>query len=308
MTENKLKWDIKNGASCDFHRLVLPFQFGNLTSSKEVLIFNRNSTLGRSKVEQLKGSGVKIVVDIDDYWILPEDHYLYDKFGNYMRNELAAYLRLADLVITTTHELAYQVSKLNKNVVIIPNSLPFDEDQFTLSDNKESLSPLVYVAGASHRKDSFELGKGTFGSDITFAGYEANHPEWSGILSAFPKACYKGSQKLPNYMSLYNGHKISVAPLSENKFNICKSNLKMLEAGAKGLPIITSLTAPYLNPLDKNVVLYAEDPLDWQHQFRMLTTQENYYEDVSEKLKEHVRTHYQLKDANKLRQQALDSL
>lgn len=306
-TPSKLLVDIKPTLSCDYHRLMVPLDYGNLRSDKDVLFFNRNSTLGRYKVEKMKAEGYKIVVDVDDFWYLPPTHYLYQNLSQYMASEIPMYIRMADTVMASTPELAYEVMKLNKNVVVVPNGLPFDNGQFTMSKDTTSGSPLVYVAGASHRNDSKMMGEGTFDNLLTLAGYEASHPEWIKIKEYFPKAKYKSPLKAQNYMSLYEGHKIAVAPLVEDTFNICKSNLKVLEAGAKGIPIICSPTLPYLNIKDKDVVLYAEDTAQWLYLADKLIKDESFYEDVASALSSHVREHYQLSDSNKIRQQVFDS-
>ena len=284
-----------------------PLDYGTLHSKKDVLFFNRNSTLGRFEVEKMKAQGYKIVVDVDDYWNLPSTHYLNQKTKSYMESEIPSYLRLADIVTVTTPELAYQVMKYNKKVVVVPNALPFDQGQFTKSEDKSAGSSVVYVAGASHRHDSKMMGTGAFDSNLTLAGYEDKHPEWIEMKKYFPKALYKGAKPAQSYMSLYDGHKIAVAPLVEDEFNICKSNLKVLEAGAKGLPIICSPTLPYLNLKDKDAVLFAETPSDWSYLVDKLQKDEGFYRQTSEALSEHVRTHYQLRDSNKIRQQIFDS-
>lgn len=305
--ESKLLVDVKPTLSCDYHRLVVPLDYGTLRSDKEVLFFNRNSTLGRFKVEEMKAQGYKIVVDVDDFWHLPPTHYLYKNLSQYMATEIPMYIRLADVVTASTPELAYEVMKLNKNVVVVQNGLPFDKGQFTLSPNTTTQSQLVYVAGASHKNDSRMMGEGTFGNSLTLAGYEPTHPEWVKMKEYFPQAKYKSPLRAESYMSLYDGHSVAVAPLVEDKFNICKSNLKVLEAGAKGIPIICSPTLPYLNMKDKDVVLYASDQQEWLDIAKKLSTDKPFYKEMSKGLASHVRKHYHLDDSNKIRQQIFDS-
>ena len=305
--DSKLLVDIKPTLSCDYHRIMVPLDYGTLRSDKEVLFFNRNSTLGRFEVEEMKAKGYKIVVDVDDFWNLPTTHYLYPQLNKYMSSEIPMYIRMADVVMASTPELAYQVMKINKNVVVVPNGLPFDKGQFTRSGDILSQSLLVYVAGASHRNDSKMMGEGAFGNSLTLAGYEENHPEWKKIKSYFPEAKYKMPKKSETYMTLYDGHKVAVAPLVEDGFNICKSNLKVLEAGAKGIPIICSPSLPYLNIKDKDVVLFAEDPSQWTYLADKLRKDSSFYVECATQLATHVREHYQLSESNKIRQQVFDS-
>jgi hypothetical protein len=48
-----------------------------------------------------------------------------------------------------------------------------------------------------------------------------------------------------NYGYLYDQFDIAIAPLEDNKFTRCKSNLKIIEAGMKGLPIFVQNIHPY---------------------------------------------------------------
>lgn len=109
-------------------------------------------------------------------------------------------------------------------------------------------------------------------------------------------------------MSVYESHAIAIAPLVDNDFNNCKSNLKILEAGAKGIPIVCSKVLPYFNPVDARAVTYAENKAEWHYEIVKLLRNPNYREDRGLFLAEHVRTHYNLADANELRRQVIESL
>ena len=57
---------------------------------------------------------------------------------------------------------------------------------------------------------------------------------------------------------------IAIAPLVENPFNQSKSELKVLEAWARGIPVVASAVAPYLRAIDHNVNgLIARDTHEW---------------------------------------------
>lgn len=109
-------------------------------------------------------------------------------------------------------------------------------------------------------------------------------------------------------MEAYDGHSLAVAPLIDSPFNRCKSNLKILEAGAKGLPIICSKVLPYYNPIDESVVSYAETTQDWHTEVKRYLNNPSYREDRGAALAEHVRLHYRMEDANELRRQVYESL
>lgn len=308
----KLKIDAKPHSGCDYHRIVIPFNNNNFQPKKDVVVFNRIHSKGAEYVLSLKRQGVKIVVDLDDFYQLNPEHYLASLYES-NTHAIVAMVKLADVVIVTTEYLAYKIRHLNRNVVVIRNALPFDSGQFTLSNDRSSGTPIVWAGGASHEPD-LRLVSNTFDDELlTIAGYEASQSitgqEWIKIRRNLPNAKYKAAVKdLDNYMSVYESHAIAIAPLVDNDFNNCKSNLKILEAGAKGIPIVCSKVLPYFNPVDARAVTYAENKAEWHYEIVKLLRNPNYREDRGLFLAEHVRTHYNLADANELRRQVIESL
>nr|DAY73610.1 MAG TPA: hypothetical protein [Caudoviricetes sp.] len=316
----RLYCDNKFGSGCDYHRIVLPYANNKFAPKENVLIFNRVFSGGADEVRRAKAKGYKIVVDLDDYYELNRDHYLAKHFTEHAK-VIIEMVKLADIVTVTTEYLAYKLRHLNRNIVVIRNALPFDELQFTLSQDRTSSTPIVWAGGASHEKDLSLVANSFPGGLFTIAGYEIYpaakfgsieclvHSEWAKVMAKFPASNFiKGIRDLNSYMNVYNGHKLVIAPLVGNEFNACKSNLKTLEAGAKGLPIICSKVLPYYNPIDAKVVVYAENHAEWKSEVDKFLKNPTYMEDKGEALAEHVRLHYNLKDANELRRQVVESL
>lgn len=306
--KNKLILDVRTTTSCDYHRIVMPFSNCVIQPKVPVFMFNRIASYGYDFLFKLKQDGVKIVMDIDDHYQLDPSHHLYGTFlRNGMMQHLISNLKIADVVTTTTPLLASKLRHLNRNIVVIPNALPYDEDQFTLSSDTESNTPIVWCGGASHYLDLKEIQGLAFEDKMTFVGFNPDHTEWKKIKIDHPSVNYGQEMKLHNYMSGYDGHKIAIAPLGDSVFNSCKSNLKVLEAGAKGIPIVCSKVEPYFNSVDKDVVLYAENKAEWTSHLHRLTTDEAYCSNRAAVLAEHVRLHYNLRDANELRRQVIES-
>lgn len=133
----KLKIDAKPHSGCDYHRIVIPFNNNNFQPKKDVVVFNRIHSKGAEYVLSLKRQGVKIVVDLDDFYQLNPEHYLASLYES-NTHAIVAMVKLADVVIVTTEYLAYKIRHLNRNVVVIRNALPFDSGQFTLSNDRSS--------------------------------------------------------------------------------------------------------------------------------------------------------------------------
>lgn len=306
--ENKLILDVRTTTSCDYHRILLPFTHANIKPKVPVFMFNRIASYGLDFLFKLKDQGVKIVMDLDDHYQIDPSHYLYSQFlRDGMMPHLIANLKIADVIITTTPLLASKVRHLNSNIVVIPNALPYDEGQFTMSDDKESKTPIIWCGGASHYNDLKEIQNIPVTDKLTFVGYNEKNTEWTKIRIDHPKVIYENERRLDNYMGAYDGHQFAIAPLVDSVFNSCKSNLKVLEAGAKGIPIICSHVEPYFNSIDKDVIVYADNKTEWHSQMTKLLTYHDLCNDRGLALAEHVRLHYNLKDANELRRQVIES-
>lgn len=209
-------------------------------------------------------------MDLDDSLVVPVGHMLYPLFEAGLREELIWMMRNADVLLTTTPNLAEEFQAYNKNVHVVPNGLPFDEESFTLSEDRYSKTPFVWAGSETHKADLEVLPD--LGDKLTICGYkvDASEPmskhEWRTIREDIcPNAVYEHHRYIDNYMDAYDGHEICLAPLADNKFNTCKSNLKILEAGAKGLPIICSSNDSYMNPLLDPYVVHATGTEGFAH-------------------------------------------
>jgi processive 1,2-diacylglycerol beta-glucosyltransferase len=87
---------------------------------------------------------------------------------------------------------------------------------------------------------------------------------------------------------------LSLVPLVDNKFNNCKSELKMIESGVKGKPCIVSNVKPYtLLADDSNSYLVGDK--SFYDQIKRALANPNEVRDKGEKLKEDVLKKYDLK-------------
>lgn len=305
--------EMRPTSGCFYHRIGQPLEaFGeDLPKAKNTVIwFSRLSAIPIEKLREYKLAGVKIIMDEDDHFILSANHILKDTYRQQnMPERFKALLDLADIVTVTNSYLASQLQPYaNGEVVVVPNALRFDEDQFTLSEDTESGTPLCYVGGNTHLHDLELIRKAVPLNELTIGGVNKDCQVWKEVTKRFASVSTKPQATLDSYMSLYEGHRVALAPLEKNNFNVCKSNLKVLEAGAKGLAIVTSKVHPYLNDLDKDVVLYGNSENSWRSVVTKLLKDDEYRKDKGLQLAEHVRKHYDMKEANEIRRQIIESL
>jgi len=230
---------------------------------------------------------VKLIMDVDDWWEYHPSHpyYKMSKQINLKEKTIKA-LRKADYITTTTEHFAKKIKTFNKNVFIIPNCINFKEKQFQLTKHENSeLLNIGYVAGVSHLED-IKLLRGVLTSlekkptQMQLCGFNVRKDKelnstWHKMeveftdnynlkdklyvdylmefkFDPFPREPYMEykrvwTQPINTYMTMYDELDLCLAPLKNYEFNSYKSNLKLLEAGAKKKPIIVSGVTPYLD-------------------------------------------------------------
>lgn len=122
-----------------------------------------NTSMMIKLAKELKDSGVKLVVDIDDYWNLDKTHPFYSlSKEKKLHLEIIDNLKIADYITTTTDVFADEIKKLTgkDNVSVLYNSInPEWMKQF--KDNRKpdvnGLVRICYVAGSSHMHDMQQL-------------------------------------------------------------------------------------------------------------------------------------------------------
>lgn len=299
--------EVNSESGCYYHRIGNPLQHIDINPKHPTLYFSRLSGFAPWQLKEMRAQGVKIVMDLDDHIRLPRNHVLYDSYAvQDTTQKMIDNIQLASVVLVTNRALAEEVRPYNINVEVVPNALPFDKGQFTKSSTNRQYD-VVYVGSITHEHD-LALVHGCLDHVTVKMCGVVDNPIWDRILKSIPTASPFGYAELDDYMSLYDGSRVAIAPLEMNGFNACKSNLKVLEAGAKGIPIITSRVHPYYNPTDEDVVIYAGIKESWIANINKLLRDEVFYQEKAQHLAEHVREHYNLHKVNKLRKEIIEGL
>jgi len=110
----------------------------------------------KDRCDKLRELGVKLIMDIDDYWEPPMTHPLYelvvkDNLSEKMRTNLSC----VDYVTTTTKVFADYIRKINPNVYVIPNALDMSHKMWNgeLQDNPNDICRISWIGGSSHLFD-----------------------------------------------------------------------------------------------------------------------------------------------------------
>ncbi len=291
-----------------YHRLLKPFSLlkddYDLTLCEginsdifehdfDVIIFNRMLPMFKQKkfLQELRKRGTYVICDIDDHWLLPQNH-VSKKSGDKLRTQSIEALKYSDEVWVTHEHLGKEVDRLNGNWYVIPNALDPTDEQWK---PKESYGQSIGWAGGITHFNDLMLTKDCFKRPPVVCGW-SDDAEWIRLRKEFP-AQYIKAADVANYGNLYNYFDIAIAPLVDNKFNTYKSNLKILEAGLKGLPIFVQNIHPYI---DDAKGIYKVD--NWMEAIQKAEAMEsNQIEQEGSELRLYIMENYDLRNINRLR-------
>ena len=240
----------------------------------------------------------------------------------------------ADLVSVTHERLRDMVKGYNPNCEILPKALPYHEDQFTdkkvegIHKDGEYVPTdrlrVLYAGGITHERDVQLLANPMqrIAGDpylkrnlfMIMARYDDSNkhvtPIWDRMISDY--LCgfkMDGYVRMPlppeQYMAFYAEADIALAPLVPSIFNACKSNIKVLEAGCKNIPIIVSNVPPY-DSCPHAVKVSRQS--DWYANFKMLVKDASYRIDAGMRNGQWCREHHDLTKWNITRKQIYERL
>jgi glycosyltransferase involved in cell wall biosynthesis len=304
----------------NYHRLTKPLSlFEDVTAYNtipldkvdevdcEVLIFNRCMIEPEQLdiIQKFKSKGVKIIVDIDDYWILPDHHVSYKahkEIGQAKRVIQA--LTFADEVWTTHTKLAEKITKYNKRLRIYPNAIDSSEAQWQPMKTESDKLRIGFVGSVTHERDlyltadAFRVAHDTLNIEAVVCGYSevtsVIYNRFAYIMSGRKNTNTRLIAELDefSYGTFYDQFDIAIAPLEENTFNTLKSNLKIIEAGMKATPIIVSHTHPYV---DDHPAIFKTN--NWRKSFKKVSRLgKDRLKELGLSLREYVLEKYELKN------------
>jgi len=233
------------------------------------------------------------VYELDDYLPnLPLKSLHRGKLPKDILKSLRKAVALADRFVVSTAPLAEQFADMHADIRVVANRLPVDWWGHLAGQRRKAAKPRVGWAGGSGHRGDLEL--------VTDVVRDlAGEVEW-----VFFGMC---PEKLRPYVhEIHDGVPIgrypaalaaldldlALAPLEDNVFNACKSNLRLLEYGACGIPVVCSDIACYRGDLPATRVRnrYKE----WVDAIRMHTADLDATARMGDALREAVRRDWML--------------
>lgn len=260
-----------------YHRLQVPYEdllmrgflvkFGDLSELEKYrgvithLVVNRGveSKNYRAFRAMLNSFGIKLIVDIDDWWALPYSHPNKD---NAKVNAIIQTIKIADEIHTTHAQLANRLQKENPYVPIwiLPNAIDTRRTQW-MDIEKENEDGVGYLGALYHDEDL------TY-NEINLAHLNSySTPFYAQAIGARNVLEVKSYEE---YGALYKKINVSLAPLRPSQFNKLKSNLKALEAGFTKTCLVAQNMHPYTPFLNESNAILCNGPHDWKEKLANL--------------------------------------
>ncbi|WP_414897121.1 glycosyltransferase [Rhodovulum sp. YEN HP10] len=253
-TEIRIWQRTTNGAGrkCVFVRMTPDSLLANLRDGiVDGVILQRDvipATMVAPLLNEMRRSGISHILDIDDDLLaVPSDKDPTGKYAAY-RPALEALIDSAAMVTTSTEPLRRKLMARNPQTLLLPNriseqlwrgSIPPREQDDTVR--------ALYMGTATHREDfnliapALEaLVEADPGFRVSIIGIQGDAlPPWAERI-AVPDSEKSYARFVPWLKSISGRFDFGLAPLTDDPFNLFKSNLKALDYGALGLPVLAS--------------------------------------------------------------------
>lgn len=266
-------------------------------------------------IELAKNIGVKVTLDYDDL-LLPE----YAEYLGHVRSSdgmsieearkslinKSSFLLYADSFHCSTPVIAKALENLEKPITIFKNrimrTMVAEESRCLqrLANVESRKLRILYLSGTATHKKDYSVVQGAILKlaqefpdrfEVTFLGNTGGNTH--------PIALYNKSVTIIPRLSLNEmyqviaKHDIALAPLENTVFNSAKSNIKFIECGSQGVPIIASPLNEFKDAIThgKNGWL-CETPVDWYNQLKALIDNPTILREVSVEARKSVIEHF----------------
>lgn len=206
-------------------------------------------------------------------------------------------ISLCDRVVVSTQPLADALSDMHHDIRVVPNMLAPDLWAGLSSRRRTSRKPRVgWGGGTSHSGDLEIIAEVVreLASEVDWVFFGMCPEELRPYLHEFHGAIDMGVY--PAKLASLNLD-LAVAPLEFHIFNDCKSNLRLLEYGACGYPVVCTDTAAYRGYLPCTRVI-SNSTEEWLQAIRMHLADPDASYRMGDELRETVLRDYMLRGDN----------
>lgn len=264
----------------NYHRLIAPltrlqelghqfYWIQNLSELKNInldiasnLLVSRKVSVNNHKEfsRMLKKHGVRLILDNDDYWSLNPENPAKAVYESYYSPDIKKTIKIADVIWTPSRYLAKHMSRENPKAIIefVNNAIYENDPQwFQQRKTRSYVVRFGYMGAIGHNVDLKEIGY-DYSKIYTFGVKDMGYED----ILMFNK-CSEPKTSF-DYGLLYKNIDVSLVPLASNRFNWCKSDLKITEAAFTQTAVIASDTKPYNKVIRQGETgILCRDQKDW---------------------------------------------
>ncbi|MFA7241479.1 MAG: glycosyltransferase [Sulfuricellaceae bacterium] len=236
-------------------------------------------------VAAIRKQGAKLIYTLDDNLLDLHRGQPWHEFSTDLKRNIVRYLlRQADGVIVSTQALKQRLLKLNANIYVVPNAL--DERLFLNGDTappapeKPAMEPLIigYMGTHSHLLDLMMVLEPLRAILREYRGKiefqllgVAGNGRAAQCFDALPFRVLdtEGNHFYPDFVPWAKEHlrwDMAIAPLEDNEFTRCKSDIKFLDYALLGIPAVYSNVEAYRHTVEhgKSGLLCDNTPKAWR--------------------------------------------
>lgn len=267
------------------------------TFEADTLLLQRQVTDAQLRhLEQYrKFFSLRLVYELDDLITnIPVRSFHRSNIPKDIAKRLRRGLELCDRFIVSTEGLADAYRQYAREIRVVPNRIDAEKWTHLRPERRAGRKPRVgWAGGLSHGGDLAEIADVV--KDL------ATEVEWVFFgmcpdnIRPYVHEFHFGvpTPEYPAKLASLNLD-LALAPIEHNDFNLCKSNLKLLEYGVLGYPVIASDFGPYRCGFP--VTLVKNRSRDWIAAIREHLADPDALAARGDALRRHVTTHWMLQD------------
>jgi glycosyltransferase involved in cell wall biosynthesis len=282
---NPLRWDEEKKEPVEGVEVSEDFEWADVVFSQN--ISNLGPRYMVSLVDAVKENGCLFHYDTDDLLTdLYTGHRLYKVYTDGKLGDLTKMIySQADIVSVTQRKFAERIAPYVKGtLVVIKNAIDFDLPCWNFPRRKvKNLTRIGWVGGIHHEQDvkqvpSIALGvNAKVGPEKVAWGFFGRPPLAPGDKGDWQQDVWDNYEKIltqgikhrnyrvypgmssDTYGLMYTNIDVSIAPLEWNEFNDSKSEIKAMECGRYGIPLVATDCGCYDEIIENGVTGYLID-------------------------------------------------
>jgi glycosyltransferase involved in cell wall biosynthesis len=271
-----------------------------LDDYKVVVLQQVKGQLWFNEIRRLKDKKVKVLYEIDDYihGVSKLKHHEFK--GAYDKKSIASHelcMRAADGLIVSTEWLAKRYAKFNKNIFICENAVEFN--RYKLEIPPRDVINIGWAGSAGHLEAVMKWVPAVRAildeyQDARFISVGLNVGQAKALLETGRSMCLPVCS-IENFPGALTNFDIAIGPALQNNFYAGKSDLRMLEAGALGIPLVGDPFV-YKNIVHRETGMVATNCAEAYEGIKQLIEEEELYEEVCWNVMDYVKSQRSMED------------